>query len=116
MSKSKDAVQFLLESLDLVAGSQGNPQQIYPIWAQQLAGFNVELLAVLPTVVMQIFEQQPEQRALLTAVLGQFGDLINQFPLGNRWLNLELGITAYELTLQVYARDCLARTMGRDAN
>jgi hypothetical protein len=85
------ARQFLLETLQLIEEKHFDPQQIYPLWAQQQAQFNPELLVVLPTAAAQVFEGDAERRAFMAAVLITFGNLINQFPLGERWLNLELG-------------------------
>jgi len=105
-----NAKQFLLETLWLVAEKEGNPQQIYPVWAQQQAQFNAEVLAALPTVAAQLLEGNSEQQtfiAAIAAVLGTFGNLINQFPLGTRWLNLELGIAAYEQALTVRTQSAM---------
>ncbi|MDX2212510.1 MAG: tetratricopeptide repeat protein [Oculatellaceae cyanobacterium bins.114] len=96
------AGRFLLETLQLVAGSKGNPQQVYPVWAQQQAQFNADLLAVLPPVVMQLLGNAPrEQQRVIAAILVDFGNLIQQFPLGTRWINMELGIAAYSQALTV---------------
>ncbi|NJL87327.1 MAG: CHAT domain-containing protein [Leptolyngbyaceae cyanobacterium SM1_1_3] len=40
-------------------------------------------------------------------VLVEFGNLIQQFPLGSRWLNLELGIVAYEQALTVRTQQAM---------
>ncbi len=101
---SEEAAYFLLETLQFIANSGGNPQQVYQIWAQKQAQLNLALLKVLPLVVAQLYEQKPEQRIAIAADLLTFGNRINQFPLGIRWLNLELGIAAYEQALQVYTR------------
>lgn len=66
---TEDVAQFLLETLQLVAESQGNPQQIYPVWAQQQARFNAELLALLPVVVGQLFEGDRENRTVVAKEL-----------------------------------------------
>ncbi|NJN87076.1 MAG: CHAT domain-containing protein [Leptolyngbyaceae cyanobacterium SL_7_1] len=119
-SSGRDAEQFLRETLQLVAENQGNPQQIYPLWAQQRARFNEELLVVLPQVAAQLLAGSAEQRSFVAAVLGEFGNLINQFPLGTRWLNLELGIASYQQALTVMTQDAMpvewATTMMNLAN
>ena len=99
--------QFLLETLQLIVDQQGNPQQIYPLWAEHQTQFNANLLAVLPTVAAQLFEGEAERHALIAAVLVKFGSLISQFPLGTRWLNLELAIAAYQQSLQVMTRETM---------
>ena len=110
------ARQFLLETLQLIVDKQGDPQQIYLLWAPQQARFNADLLAVLPTVAAQLLQGDTERRTFIAAVLVDFGNLIKQFPLGTRWLNLELSIAAYEQALQVRTRQHLpvewAQTMN----
>jgi CHAT domain-containing protein/tetratricopeptide (TPR) repeat protein len=100
-----DTERFLRETLQLVVDSKSNPQQVYPVWAQQQERLNAELLAVMPQTMTQLFAGKTEQRTFIASTLCSFGNLINQFPWGTRWLNLELGITAYELALQVYTQD-----------
>ena len=101
------ARQFLLETLQLIIEKDFEPRQIYPLWAQQQTRFNPDLLAVLPSVAAQLFQGETEQRTFFARVFVYFGALIQQFPLGTRWLNLELGIAAYEQSLQVTTRDAM---------
>jgi CHAT domain-containing protein len=101
----KNATEFLLETLQWLEKSKGNPQQIYSIWEQQQAQLNSALLSTLPQVVAQLYEQKAEQETNIADQLVTFGSLIVQFPLGTRWLNIELGISAYNQALQVYTRD-----------
>jgi CHAT domain-containing protein len=112
---TKTAHQFLLETLQLIVDKRFDPQQIYPLWAQQQTRFSTELLTVLPAVAAQLFEENADQRTYIAELLGEFGNLIQQFPLGIRWLNLELGIAAYQQAMTVRTRDAMpvdwARTM-----
>ncbi|NJR67844.1 MAG: hypothetical protein HC771_03625 [Synechococcales cyanobacterium CRU_2_2] len=101
------ARQFWLETLQLIVEKQFDPQQIYPVWAQQQAQFNPELLAVLPTVAAQVLVGDAEQRTFAASVFGEFGNLIQQFPLGNRMLNLEMSIAAYEQALTVMTQTAM---------
>ncbi|MGG6269073.1 CHAT domain-containing tetratricopeptide repeat protein [Leptolyngbya sp. AN10] len=95
------AAQFLLETLQLIADTDGNSQQIYPVWAQQLTHFNEELLAAVSQAAAQLLAGATEHRTFVATVLVTFGNRIQQFPLGTRWLNLELGIAAYHQSLTV---------------
>ncbi|HEY9663486.1 MAG TPA: hypothetical protein V6C65_33995 [Allocoleopsis sp.] len=88
----KDAAQFLRQTLQLVAQSKDNLQQVYPVWEQQQACFREEMLVVLPTVAAQLLTGDEKQQTFAAAVLGLFAELIQQFPLGSRRLNLELAI------------------------
>ncbi|WP_346290762.1 CHAT domain-containing tetratricopeptide repeat protein [Sphaerothrix gracilis] len=105
--EAQEAEKFLLETLQLIADSQGNPQQIYPVWAQQQAQLNTTLLAILPQVGAQLLAGEAEQRTWIAAVLVVFGSLIWQFPLGTRWLNVELAIAAYQQALSVMTQQAM---------
>jgi len=113
---TESTAQFLLETLQLVAESQGNPEQVYPIWAQQQGRLNPDLLEVLPSMVENLFAGEIAQRISVASVLGAFGNLINQFPLGTQWVNLELGIVVYEQLLQVYTRDAFPEEWATTQN
>ncbi len=115
-TNTRDAMQFLWEALQLLAETQGNPQQVYTVWAKQQEQLNGELLAVMPIVIAQLFAGDPEQSIFIAAVLNTFGNLINQFPFGMRWLNLELGIAAYELALQVRTRNAFPEQWATTQN
>ena len=65
------------------------------------------MLAVLPSVAAQLLQGDTERRTFIATVLGVFGNLINQFPLGIRRLNLELGIAAYNASLEVFTREAM---------
>ena len=97
--------KFLFETLQLVVSSQGEAQQVYPFLASHQEHLNERLLQWLPILAAQWLGGEPEQQQSVAAALGGFGNLIQQFPLGERWLNLELSIAAYRLTLQVYSKE-----------
>ncbi|MGA0199318.1 MAG: hypothetical protein ACO3NK_09395, partial [Prochlorotrichaceae cyanobacterium] len=46
-------------------------------------------------------EKDRDERRDIAGIFCNFGNLLQQFPRGIRWLNLELSIRAYELALQV---------------
>ena len=101
---TENAAQFLLETLWLVAESEGNRQQIYPIWEQQRAQFSPALLEVLPQVVTQILQKTQGGELFYITTLVNFGNLIGQFPSNTYWLNREISIVAYEQALQILAK------------
>ncbi|MDM9584869.1 CHAT domain-containing protein [Nostoc sp. GT001] len=98
----EDSVQFLATMLQLVADSRGDAQQVYPFLEQHQDRLNEQLLETLPEVITSLLlEGDSEEQRFNAIVLLAFGNLIKEFPLGQAWLNLELGITAYKLALQV---------------
>ncbi len=103
-AKVNSTEKFLLLTLQLVKENQGNPQQIYPIWAEQQERLNQELMRAIPPVMTQLFAQNATQQAYITVVLENFGNLILQFPLGNHWLNVEIAIAVYAQALTVRSK------------
>ncbi|BAY10866.1 CHAT domain-containing protein [Calothrix sp. NIES-2098] len=101
----ENSEQFLLDVLKLLADSRGNAQQVYSFLGQYQDKLNEQLLQTLPKAAGRLLVGESEQQ-YVAAVLGKFGNLIQQFPLGQRWLNLELAIAAYQLALEV--RSCAA--------
>ncbi|MFN6518187.1 MAG: CHAT domain-containing protein [Nostoc sp. CreGUA01] len=99
----EDSEQFLLKVLRLVGESEGNAQKVHPFLAQHEGRLNEQLLETLPKVAARLLGGESEQQKWLAAfLLVQFGNLIQQFPSGRRWLNLELAIAASECALEVY--------------
>ncbi len=103
----EDAAQFLREVLQLVIDSQSDAQQVYPFLAQHQDQLNETLLQTLPQVAAALLASNPEQQQFVAAILFYFGNLINQFPLGQRWINMELGIAAYRQALTVMTQQAM---------
>ena len=93
--------QFLLKVLQLIVDNQGDAQHIYPFLEQHQDKLNPSLLQALPQIALGLMASEPEQREFVAFNFYVFGNLINQFPLGQRRLNLELGIAAYRQALTV---------------
>jgi len=112
----KDSEQFLLAVLQLVADSRGDTQQVYPFLAQHQDSLNEQLLQTLPKVAARLLSGESDQQNFVAAVLVIFGNLIAQFPLGQRGLNIELAIAAYERALEVYTREALPQQWAMTQN
>jgi CHAT domain-containing protein len=96
-------VQALIQTID---ESSGNPQVIYPLFRDNLLLFNEQLIINLKVWANDKFnEVKQEDRKNIAKNIGRFGNLIQQFHLGNRATNLEIAITTYELALIVVYRD-----------
>ncbi len=89
--------------IERVAETQGDQTQIHQFFESNRAKLDESLLEALPLVFTALTaEELPETRQNIARFFWTFGYLIQRFPLGNRMLNLELGITAYQLALKVY--------------
>ncbi|MBD2094455.1 CHAT domain-containing protein [Trichocoleus sp. FACHB-591] len=100
----ENSLRFLAEVLQLTAQSQGDAKQVYSFLAAHQTQLNEEMLQAL-LMALEVFSQgEVERRQFVAMIIGEFGNIIQQFPLGSRWLNLELAITAYKIILNVFER------------
>ncbi|MFO0099714.1 MAG: CHAT domain-containing protein [Aphanizomenon sp.] len=98
-------LQFLSKVLQATAESEGNPQVVYPLLAANTDKLNltfVKLLQVWATNTLE--EAEPDAKQFFAVVIGNFSNLIQQFPLGNKPDNVEIAITGYEQALEVSTR------------
>lgn len=91
---SGDAVGFVMEIVQLIVQTQGDQAQVYEFFRANVGRLDEALLIALPKVFADLIQQN--EPSFIAAVFIAFGNLINQFPLGNRGLNLEMGISAYQ--------------------
>jgi tetratricopeptide (TPR) repeat protein len=99
---TRKAKKFMRAFMERVADNQAQANQFFISTQAQL---DESLLEALPLVFATFTaDKLPEERENIAQLFLTFGDLIQQFPLGDRMLNLELAITAYRLALKVYTR------------
>ena len=102
---SQEATEFWIAMLQTVAESQGNSAQVYPWLQQHLNRLNQDLLDALPAVATRLMQGRGEgEKQFIAGTIGNFSNLIQQFPLGNRALNLELAIAGYGIIAQTFTR------------
>ncbi|MBD2255382.1 hypothetical protein H6G14_29650, partial [Nostoc parmelioides FACHB-3921] len=96
---------FILEVLRATAESNGNPQVIYLLLAANTDKLNrifAELLRRWATNTLAEAEQ--DTATSIANVIGNFSNLIQQFPLGSKANNMEIAITGYEIIQSIYNR------------
>jgi CHAT domain-containing protein/tetratricopeptide (TPR) repeat protein len=99
-------VSFLIESLNLIAETQGNTERVYAFWQMNIDKIDASLIQIMPNIASQIFETKgEEEREFIARLFGNFGSLIQDFPLGNRGINLELVITSYQVSTSILTRN-----------
>ena len=100
-----DTYLLLLEVLQATVESQGNPQVVYPLLAANTDKLNLTFVKLLQDwATKKLEEAEPDAKQFLAGVIGNFSNLIQQFPLGNKPDNVEIAITGYEQALEVYTR------------
>ena len=99
----EEYLSFLMEVLQAIVKSDGNRQVIYPLFQRNLDNLNLNLANFMQTYVIETFKKESsEQQLFIAAIIGNFGNLIQEFPLGTRSWNLEISIACYTATLEVY--------------
>jgi CHAT domain-containing protein/tetratricopeptide (TPR) repeat protein len=101
----EDAAEFALEILQLIAQTGGDQAQVYGFFRDNLGRLNEALLLALPGLFATLIQQHDP--AIIATVFDMFGNLIQQFPLGTRMLNMELAIATYEQALTVITQATL---------
>lgn len=100
---SRDVLGFVGKLMQCIAETQGNRAQVYEFLQANLVQMDEALLEALSVAFSRFaVSEQPGMRESVAAIFVKFGNLIQHFPKGNRMLNLELAIAAYDLALQVY--------------
>ena len=103
---SEEYLNFLMEVLQATAESEGDQDAVFPLLRNNQDKLDLvlqEMLQIWGTVTLAKLES--EEANDIAAVIGNFSNLIQQFPLGNRSRNLEIAITGYEVALLVYTRE-----------
>ena len=109
--------QFLREILQATADSNGDAEVIYPLLAANTDKLNdifAELLRDWAT--NSLAEAEPDRTTDIAADIVNFGNLIQQFPLGSKANNMEIAIAGYEIALTVYTRSAFPEDWAMTQN
>ncbi|MBD2552111.1 CHAT domain-containing protein [Limnothrix sp. FACHB-708] len=96
-------MSFIGEVMINIYENQGSANRVYEFWKLNLRKLNWDFLIALP-LAFQVLKKQNSPE-LVAAMFGEFGNLIGQFHLGIRWLNLEMAIVSCNLSLEIYTRE-----------
>jgi CHAT domain-containing protein len=92
-----------LQVLQATSDSDGDPQVMYPLLQANLDKLDDKFTQSLRSWATAILpEKEPEEAQSIAIDIGIFSDLIREFALGNRAINLEIAITGYELAATVF--------------
>ena len=105
LTKQQEYWQFLIQVLEGIIESNGNSQVVYPLLQANLDklddGFTQIVQAWAKKTLAKV---EPQGAPLIAAILGSLGNLMREFPLGNKASNLETAIACYQNALKVYTR------------
>ncbi|MEB3219274.1 MAG: hypothetical protein VKN72_23990 [Nostocales cyanobacterium 94392] len=102
-------LQFLGEILRATSESNGDAEVVYPLFAantDKLDGIFADILRRWATKKFE--EAEADAAESIAAVIINFGNRIQQFPLGSKASNMEIAVASYE-TFQVWLRNTLIK-------
>ncbi|NET83797.1 MAG: CHAT domain-containing protein [Moorea sp. SIO1F2] len=103
---SDTQLNFLLEVLQATADSRGDAQVVYPLLAENTDKINHKLAEQLRDwATSKLAEAEANEAKSLAAVIGNFSNLIREFPLGDKASTIEIAITGYDVVLTVFTRE-----------
>lgn len=101
----KEYLRFLIEALDGIVNSQGNPQVVYSILEAHLDKLDNYFTSLLMVSSRLTIPRVDTQRARnIARVIYLLSNLIRNFPLGDKSANLEIAIAGYKIVSSVYNR------------
>jgi tetratricopeptide (TPR) repeat protein len=110
-------LRFLMEVFQSIDDSDVNPDVVYPLLRQNLDLLNDGMTDVLKAWVSHKFaEIDSDRQKSIAGTIGNFGNLIQQFPLGNKAVNMDLSIACYEIILEIFTVEEDAETYGSILN
>ena len=108
---------FLIEALSATEESNGNPEVVYPLLQAKQEQLDDTFAEMLRRWAEATFaEVETEQAQSIAVVIGNFSNLIKNFPLGNRAVNLEIAITGYQIVGTVFTRETSPETWATTQN
>lgn len=110
-------LEFLLEVLRTIEESEGNIELVYPLLITNLDKLDnifAEILWRWATVNLNRADEKTTE--YLTKLVGNFCNLISQFPLGDKANNMEIAIIGYEIVLTVFTRDAFPYEWAKTQN
>lgn len=100
--------RFLVEVLKVIETSNSNDQVVYPLLKNNIDKLDDNFIEIFHNWSMHKLSEVKKGKAeLIARVINSFSNLINQFPLGSKVNNIEIGITGYQIALTIYnCTDC----------
>ena len=113
LSTSEGYFQFLMQVLQVTADSEGNPQVVYPLLQANLDKLDDKLAQFLRVWFDgRLSEIELEQAQDIAVIISEFSNLIQQFPLGSKAINLEIAITGFEIGLTTFTLEAFPEEWG----
>ena len=103
---TEDSSNFFVEILNCVIQSKAAVQPIYQFLSANQTKIDVSLLSVVPTVIFSLLaDADKNKKEYVIAAVGTFGNLIHQFPLGRKPINVELAILLHKQSIKAMGNE-----------
>lgn len=100
-----DEFDFFSDVLAMIGLTNGNTEAVYTRFQSDVLLLNDRLLEIIPAWSKAVFlDSNKKEQELLASFLSIFANMIAQFPLGRRSMNLELAIASYHAALNGYTK------------
>ena len=114
---TRNAAKFLQAFGTCYAKAKGDKQQIQQFLKAHVAKLNEALLAALPMLLPKLVaDGKLGDKENVASLFVGFGSSLLSFPLGDRALNLELSIAAYQSALKVFTQDAFPEKWAMTQN
>jgi tetratricopeptide (TPR) repeat protein len=105
-NSSDERLRCLMSLLRSTSTSGGDPEIVFPLLQENLGLLDAEMIQIFRDWVQQKFtEIEGENREPIARDIGNFGNLIGHFPLGDYAINIEFSLACYEVLQTVFTRD-----------
>jgi tetratricopeptide (TPR) repeat protein len=105
-NSSDERLRCLMSLLRSTSTSGGDPEIVFPLLQENLGLLDAEMIQIFRDWVQQKFtEIEGESREPIARDIGNFGNLIGHFPLGDDAINIEFSLACYEVLQEVFTRD-----------
>ncbi|MBD1940380.1 CHAT domain-containing protein [Microcoleus sp. FACHB-68] len=97
-------LNFLIEVLEAISDSNDNPQTVYPILQQNIDKLNENFAQFLRNWASEVLSLNSDTTQSIASNIGNFSNLVQQFPQGSIAANYEIAIAGYESIQAVFTR------------
>jgi tetratricopeptide (TPR) repeat protein len=105
-NSSDERLRCLMSLLRSTSTSGGDPEIVFPLLQENLELLDAEMIQIFRDWVQQKFtEIDGENREPIARDIGNFGNLIGHFSLGDYATNIEFSLACYEVLQTVFTRD-----------
>jgi CHAT domain-containing protein len=114
---SDPQMDFLMQVLQVTAESGGDAQKVYPLLEANIDKLDARLAELLQALATsKLADAKPDEAEYIATDIGNFSNLIQQFPLGNKASNMEIAINGYEIALTVFTHDAFPQEWAATQN